>query len=160
MVRISSQTCLDVSKWSRRSPAMCTSLTRPQPCNSRMLLLTLERATLQGLGDFLGVHRSPRDVEQRVDLRHRAVDAPTRTHLAPVKNEAGQGRREVYDGILFSFVISDNTEFLSRSEWAEALLSGLRRVRFQQMDHRQQQLVDGRRPPVRSPPPHHEAVEV
>src|SRR5206468_2082861 len=42
------------------------------------------------LDDLLGVHRSPGDEEQRVDLRHRAVHAPARAHLAPVEDEPGQ----------------------------------------------------------------------
>ena len=45
MARSNSQTWVEVSKWSRRSSLKWTSFTSFQPCNSRMLWLTLERAT-------------------------------------------------------------------------------------------------------------------
>lgn len=41
----------------------------------------------QGLGDFLRVQRPGVEVEEGVDLRHRAVHAPARPHLAPVEYE-------------------------------------------------------------------------
>jgi hypothetical protein len=45
-------------------------------------------AELQRLGDLVGVQRLGRDVDQRVDLPHRAVDAPAAAHLAEVADEA------------------------------------------------------------------------
>src|SRR5262249_5105154 len=38
-------------------------------------------------GDLLGVHRPRRKVQERVDLRDGAVDAPPGAHLAPVEDE-------------------------------------------------------------------------
>ena len=40
----------------------------------------------KGLGDFLGMQRAVDQEQQRVDLRHRAVDAPAGAHLAPVQD--------------------------------------------------------------------------
>src|SRR5712671_3386212 len=45
MMRNISQTSFMLSKWSRRSPSRCVTRTMPQPCRSRRLVLTLERAT-------------------------------------------------------------------------------------------------------------------
>src|SRR5687768_16833144 len=39
------------------------------------------------IGDFFGVERAWREVEQRVDLADRAVDPPPLAHLAPVEDE-------------------------------------------------------------------------
>src|SRR5882672_8687292 len=44
-IRKISHTSLMDSKWSRRSPSTCTTRTIRQPCNSRKLVLTFERAT-------------------------------------------------------------------------------------------------------------------
>jgi len=46
----------------------------------------------QRVGDLFGVHRAAGDVEQRVDLRDRAVHAPAGTHFAPVQDEAREVR--------------------------------------------------------------------
>src|SRR5450830_770240 len=45
MVRKISHTSCRATKWSRRSPSTCVTLTRPQLCSSFRLLLTFERAT-------------------------------------------------------------------------------------------------------------------
>ena len=49
---------------------------------------------LQQIGDLLGVERPLGEVEERVRLRHGAIDAPARPHLAPVKDEALRQRGE------------------------------------------------------------------
>ena len=66
------------------------------------LVLTFERATSSALDDVVGVERDGREVEERVDLRHGAVDAPARPHLAPVEDElARHGGECLHDVQLF-----------------------------------------------------------
>ena len=49
----------------------------------------------EGLGDQFCVQRFLRDVEQRVNLRHGPVDAPTRAHFTPVEDKLLLDWREV-----------------------------------------------------------------
>src|SRR5450432_2110686 len=65
---------------------------------------------LQVLDDLVGMHRSPGDVEQGMNLRHGTVDAPAGPHLAPVQNESRNGRSKGHDGSLLSSSISVKTE--------------------------------------------------
>ena len=67
----------------------------PQPCSSLRLVLTFERATLRVGGDFLGVDRARRQIEQGVDLGDGAVDAPAGAHFPPMKDELLFDRREL-----------------------------------------------------------------
>ena len=57
----------------------------------------------QRLDDFVGVHRSPQNVEQRMDLRHGAVHAPFGAHFAPMQDEFFGGRVQFHGG-QFRFV--------------------------------------------------------
>ena len=52
----------------------------------------------EGFDDFVGVHRPPQEVEQRVDLRHGAVHAPFGAHFAPVEDEFFGSRVQFHDG--------------------------------------------------------------
>src|ERR1700687_5831806 len=45
--------------------------------------------------DFLSGKRRRGNVQQRVDLRHRPVDSPARSHLSPVQNELFLGCAQV-----------------------------------------------------------------
>ena len=49
---------------------------------------------VEGGRDLFRVHRPAGEEQQRMDLRHRAIDAPARAHLAPVQDEAAAGRRQ------------------------------------------------------------------
>src|SRR5262249_28670514 len=48
----------------------------------------------KGLGDLIRVQRVGREPQQRMDLRHRPVDPPATTHLAPVDYVALHDRSE------------------------------------------------------------------
>ena len=94
MRRNISQTSVSASKWSRRSPRIGTRRIRFQASSSLIELETLERASAERVGDLVGGERPLRQVEQRVDLADRAVDAPLPAHLAPMQHEALQRDRE------------------------------------------------------------------
>ena len=47
--------------------------------------------------DILRRERPPEHEEQRVDLRHGAVDAPARAHFSPVEHEAFGDGSECHD---------------------------------------------------------------
>ena len=94
MMRNISQTSFMLSKWSRRSPRTCID-----PDDAPALQLAQAGADVgarhaERRGDLLGVERLRREEQQRVDLRHRAVDAPPRAHLAPVEDELLLDRRQ------------------------------------------------------------------
>ena len=55
----------------------------------------------QDLLDLLGVERFRRQVEQRVNLGHRAIDAPLGTHLTPVEDEPPLGVGELAQRLHF-----------------------------------------------------------
>src|SRR6185312_6035057 len=42
---------------------------------------------VQRLTDFLGIQGLLRDVKQRMNLRHSAVDSPLRAHFTPMQDE-------------------------------------------------------------------------
>ena len=69
-----------------------------------------ERRVGVDVDDLLGVERLIGEVEERVDLRHRTVDAPLRAHLAPVEDEGlGIGMIEKRH---FRFRVSVKTEMI------------------------------------------------
>ena len=69
-----------------------STCTRLQFCNSLRLVLTLERATERGVGDFFGGEGFGREVEQGVHLCDGAVDSPAGAHFAPVEDEFSSWR--------------------------------------------------------------------
>jgi hypothetical protein len=91
-VRKTSQASAGASKYSRRSPGKWRSFTSRQACSSFRPMLTLLRLNSSLLGDVVGMHRRRRDKDQRIDLPHRAVDAPAAAHLTEVADKAADER--------------------------------------------------------------------
>ena len=68
-------------------------------------------------GDLLGGERPLGEIEQRMDLADRAVDAPLRAHVAPMQDEALDRAREqfaVFSVISVMTEISERRKALSR----------------------------------------------
>src|SRR5260370_19369051 len=77
----------------------------PPPLQFSKTVADIRTRHRESLGDVLGMERSGRQKEQSMDLRHRAVNAPARTHLSPMENELLLNWAELRHILLFLSIL-------------------------------------------------------